>query len=436
MSRPFTIGAGILRRTARDGAVASALEIPIQPPGEDRLELVVDDGDNPPLSLSAITAVAAELPFVFFQAAVPETVSARYGVPSLAAPRYDLEALRDSVAALHLVAAHWGDTARLQPAAASAGNGIPTGGAPVEVSTFRWTRGILDTMPGLAVLHLDAAVLAHSRLSDIRIADPAGKQVPYLLERLDGPLTDSLPPLEPLPRADTTARERALSRYRVRLPFDSLGDARLVLRTSARVFRRRVRIEVPAPRDPRRAAMGDITVASADWVHADADTPAPALTFEIPPRLAVICRWSSKRETTNRSRSSVRCCCCRATSCASSPTARRACGSSTAGATSVRRRTTSRCSVPRLVGVPANEAGLEPEGRARRARDERDARPDLLGRAHCRGARAHGDHRATGEAGSAAGRDGRINRGAAGAATPGNDSRSWRPSPKALWRNA
>jgi len=359
---PFTIGGTFLRRTARDGAVASQLEIPIQPPVESRLELVVDDGDNPPLSLSAVTGVAAELPFIFFQAAAAGTISARYGVPPLTAPRYDLEALRDSVAALDLVAARWGDTARLQPAAASTGNGIPTGGAPIEVSSFRWTRGILDSTPGLAVLHLDAAVLAHSRLTDIRIADPVGKQVPYLFEHLDGPLTDSLPPLEPLPRADTTARERALSRYRVRLPFDSLGGARLVLRTSSRVFRRRVRIEAPAPNDPRRAGNGPITVSSADWLHADADSPAPALTLAIPPAtrddLQVVVEEGDNEplplerpvlllpgyelrflsDGASRMRLLY---------------GRRDIGAPTYDIALLG---------PRLVGVPANEAGLEPEG--------------------------------------------------------------------------
>jgi len=280
---PYTLGAAMLRRTTRDGAVAASLDIPIQPPREDRLELVVDDGDNPPLPLTGITGVFAELPFVFFQAEAIGRVQARYGVPSLAAPRYDLEALRDSVPALHLVAARWGDTTRLQPAAAAVGDGIPTGGAPLDVGLFRWSRGILDTLPGLAVLRLDVAALAHSRLSDIRIADPSGNQVPYLLEHLDGPLTDSLDELRRIPAADSASRERTVSRYRLRLPYDSLSEARLVLRTPARVFRRRVRIEAPPPADPRRASVGPVVVASADWVHADADTPAPALTLAIPP---------------------------------------------------------------------------------------------------------------------------------------------------------
>jgi len=281
--RPFMLGASTLRRTARDGAVAASLDIPITPPAEDRLELVVDDGDNPPLPLAGITGVFAELPFVFFQASAAGRIEARYGVSSLAAPRYDLEVLRDSVSALHLVAARWGDTTRLQPAAAAGGGGIPTGGAPVDVGMFRWSRGILDTLPGLAVLHLDAAVLAHSRIMDLRIADPSGNQVPYLLEHLDGPLTDTLDELRRIPSTDTASREHALSRYRLHLPYDSLADARLVLRTPARVFRRGVRIEAPPPADPRRAGGGPIVVASAEWVHAESDTPAPALILAIPP---------------------------------------------------------------------------------------------------------------------------------------------------------
>ena len=57
---------------------------PIDAPIEAELDLVVDDGDNPPLDLRAITAEFAELPWIYFEA--PEgALAARYGNPSLPA---------------------------------------------------------------------------------------------------------------------------------------------------------------------------------------------------------------------------------------------------------------------------------------------------------------------------------------------------------------
>ena len=285
---PAPLGAATLRRAAFGNAFASALEIPIDAPREDRVELTIDDGNNPPLALTSVVAVFAELPFVFFQAKAPGTLSARYGAPGLAAPSYDLEALRDSVGRLHLALAQWGDVVRIAEQNASPDEGIPVAGAPIDAARFRWSRAVEDSAPGLAVVRLDVAALAHSDLTDLRIVDPTGHQVPYLFEHLEGPLTDTLPMLERLPRAGGASAERAVTRYRLRLPFDSLDDAQLVLRTSARVFRRRIRLEMPAREDSRRAER-TVVAASAEWAHAEPDTPAPALTMALPraPRDAI-----------------------------------------------------------------------------------------------------------------------------------------------------
>lgn len=279
---PAVLGSATLRRASLGGLMASALEIPIDAPAESRVELTIDDGDNPPLALSGVSAIFAGLPFILFEARTTVALRARYGAPALAAPRYDLEALRDSALTLRTATARWGDVLRLQPSdAAAATAGLPSGGAPIDITRFRWSRGFRDTTPGLATVRLDAAALAHSRLSDLRIADPSGRQVPYLFEHLDGPLTDSLPAAERLPRADTLVGGGFTSRYRIHLPYDSLPDARMVLRTSARVFRRRIRVEVPYADNTRRSGSMR-TIAFAEWAHADPDTPAPPLTLALP----------------------------------------------------------------------------------------------------------------------------------------------------------
>ena len=281
---PAPLGAATLRRAVRGGLVASQLDVAIMAPREDRVELTIDDANNPPLTITGAQAVFAELPYVFFQTpAAAAPLTARYGAPSLPAPRYDLEALRDSAAALAFTPAQWGAVTRLQPAAAAGADaGVAIVGAPLDVTAFRWSRTIADTTPGLATLRLDAAALAHSHLVDLRIADAQGRQVPYLFERLGGPLTDTLPPLVRIAPADAAGAPRNVTRYRLHLPFDSLRDARLVLRTSSRVFQRRVRVEVPAPEERGRRA-GIRAVADAQWAHAEPDTPAPALVLPLPP---------------------------------------------------------------------------------------------------------------------------------------------------------
>jgi len=79
-----------------------------------------------------------------------------------------------------------------------------------------------------------------------------------------------------------------LSVYRVRLPrgrepLERLPSARLVLTTPARVFTRRVTLGIEHGPDRRRRDPWFEALATADWAHADQDSPAPALTMAIPP---------------------------------------------------------------------------------------------------------------------------------------------------------
>jgi hypothetical protein len=280
---PRPLGSTTLRRTVRGGAVASALDIPIEAPQEDRIELAVDDGNNPPLGIVQVSAVLAQLPYIVFGTEDARAVTAKFGDPALDAPVYDLEALRDSAASFASTPAKWGDVTRLVPVAdARPGSVVPMVGAPIDADRFRWSRAINDSVPGLATLPLDVAVLAHSRLVDLRIVDAQDRQVPYLFEHLSGPLDDTLPALEPMKVAEHAPGAPVISRYRVHLPFDSLSGARLVLRTSARVFQRRVHIEIPLNENQRRGPGAAIAESPAEWAHAMQETPAQPLSLNLP----------------------------------------------------------------------------------------------------------------------------------------------------------
>ena len=71
----------MLKRVERDGVSAGSMRIAILAPAETELELVVGDASNPPLELAGVTAVFAELPWIYFEAPAG-TVVARYGTPA------------------------------------------------------------------------------------------------------------------------------------------------------------------------------------------------------------------------------------------------------------------------------------------------------------------------------------------------------------------
>jgi hypothetical protein len=279
---PTELGTATLRRSVRDGIAAAQLRIPIVSPSESELELSVDDGDNPPLDATGATAIFATLPFIYFESDGSDPITARYGNERLAAPRYDLEAERDRVPSLSLSVAHWGVSRDLAVAPPEGSTiALPTTGGTIDVGGFRYSRTIPSGIAGLTTLPLDAAALAHGSLADVRIATADGHQVPFLVERLDEPLSVPLPALE---RLTSSGEPASRSRYRIRLPYAGLPTARLIIHTDARVFDRAVTLQMlPSAEDDVRARAGPITLATTAWRHADPDLPAPALAIELPP---------------------------------------------------------------------------------------------------------------------------------------------------------
>ncbi len=284
--QPARLGEATLRRAVRDGLSASDLRIPLAalPEGPD-LELTVDDGSNPPLEIAGVTAELAPLPWIYFEAQGTSVLTARFGDRKASSPpRYDLEALRDQVSRARTATARWGEIRNPESQEkVETSSPLPALGAPVDPEKFRYRREIPAGPQGLTALLLDAAVLSRSSgLADLRIADGQGRQVPYLLERLDEPI--SLPLAAPVRQA-TKGDPPSLSRYAIQLPYPSLPGARLVLTTSARVFEREIRIvEIPAPASARRSDPDpeERTVAQAAWRHSDPETRAPQLTLELP----------------------------------------------------------------------------------------------------------------------------------------------------------
>ena len=262
---PAPLGSAHLRRAVRDGFAAAELTVPIHAPAGRELQVVIDDGANAPLPVSAIVARFEPQPWLYFESSDGAPITVRYGDPRAKAPRYDLEAARPYVGRSAIALAHWTTTPAQIVAAKTTTVPLPPLGATVDPKSFRYSRP-LPPASGLVILPLDGDVLAHTRdLADVRIIDRSSRQVPYIVERRDEPLKIAL-------AVPKRTDEHGASRYRVHLPYDTLPPGtRLVVHTSARVFDRNIRL-----------TREDATLGQAEWKNVDPDTPAAPLTFDAP----------------------------------------------------------------------------------------------------------------------------------------------------------
>jgi hypothetical protein len=284
---PELLGLASLWHRIGGTTTASMLRIPITAPRDAELELTIKNGDDPPLDLTGISATFAYLPWIYFESPGKEPLMARFGDPGLAAPQYDLASARAAASGLRAAEARWGELQEHQPAVESpASESALVAGALLDVRAFHYARKIPGGKAGLNALLLDAEVLAHTRMSDLRIAGTDGRQIPYLIEKQDEPRILHLPPLEkaqgPATRAGGTQPSGSLSYYRLQLPFANLPASRLALTTSARVFRRDVGIVIEKNSANEREEPWTRRVASAAWMHAEPDTPAAPLMLQLP----------------------------------------------------------------------------------------------------------------------------------------------------------
>lgn len=284
-AQPQLIGQARLTRIVRDQVAADALRIPIRAPNEPQIELVVDDGDNPALDLKGVTAVFAELPWIYLESQAGP-ITARYGDPKLAAPRYDLEAARAAIPSTPSRAV-WRSEPPMTLAPESEGLPMPETGSAISTAGFTYMREIPAGPAGLISVPLDAAVMAHSglaprRLRDVRVVDRSGLQVPYLLEKRDAPLIlDAWVERRDLPSGIEGPAGRPTA-YIVHIPYDQLPSSRVVFTTRARVFERPVTLGMVVPASGDRRPAQFVRLDAAAWTHADESTAPPPLTFVLP----------------------------------------------------------------------------------------------------------------------------------------------------------
>jgi hypothetical protein len=284
---PYELGAALLRREVRGELSADELSIRIIHPQEAFLDLVIEDGNNPLMEITDISAIFANLPWIYFESPDGRPLTARYGYEDLKAPAYDLEAARASVSKTQTAEARWGnDRGKIVEGEPSTNEAMLGAGSAIDLENFHFSRKIAAGKAGLAILPLDAAVLAHSRIEDLRIALPDGHQIPYLIEKVAEPLSLPLPALEKIsdPRSPLKKDETAgsVSCYRLQLPYPNLPPARLVFTTSARVFQRTLRLFTEKNPSNELEKLWKHAITEETWNHADPENAAPALTLTIP----------------------------------------------------------------------------------------------------------------------------------------------------------
>lgn len=268
---PVSLGTATLKRAERGGVVAAEMIIPISGTQGRELDLVIDDGNNPPLVISAIRARLAPQPWIYFESADGLPLLATYG-KDIDAPKYDIEAARPGVEKLAVANAKWGDNIASKITRPEPQLAIPLGG-PIARDPFRVSRKLPEAPAGLTVLLLDAHVLARSSdLADVRIADEKGRQVPYLVEERAEPLAVSLTVPQREVRDDRSI-------YRLALPYETWPyGTRLVLTTDARLFDRTVIVQTVSDNHRSRRPQW---LANSAWRSADPELLPPVFETDL-----------------------------------------------------------------------------------------------------------------------------------------------------------
>ncbi len=239
----------------------------------DRLELVLDNGDSPPLSDVRLTARLRRVD-VGFEAPATGTYTLLAGAPTATAPRYDVAAF----------AADWGRLPSVAaPAAPRTANpayrpaqvpvDVPEFGGPIDTTKWSHHRAVLLSAPGAQVLELDPVALALSQpnLGDLRLAR-GDRQVPYLVERTSRVRTAPLA----LVAAPDKARP-TVGRWELKLPVAGMSVNSLRLAITEPVFARTI-VVGEMETDSRGQPWAHV-LASVGVERRSADDPA---TFTIP----------------------------------------------------------------------------------------------------------------------------------------------------------
>lgn len=252
---PEALGVGEVLRIAAIAPVA-VLELPIRPPRGDRLRLVIENHDSPPLAEPGVEAVMPRPVLVLSRPSGTPGPMVYFGGGRARRPHYDLAALdpdgrlpvsgEDADRALAVL-----DPARAQPASIGPAEENP-GYDPAPVLAFAMHPGaaidtrmfskrrrvdILPSAEGLSRIPLEPSDLAALRpdLADLRLVDADDRQWAYLRQHDARVVYSDL---------QITGREskNRMSRYEIEILEGALEIDRIEIQTEASFFDRDFRL--------------------------------------------------------------------------------------------------------------------------------------------------------------------------------------------------
>lgn len=202
------------------------------------LVLHVDNGDSPPLELSAIQA--RRLPReIVFNAPQAGAWTLLVGNATAVPPRYDLAGFVTATPAttpMIVVGEPVANPVYQAPREALAD--VPLTGAPLDTLAWKFRRPVVFAGDGVQQLEVDLGVVARARsdFADIRLVSD-GKQIPFLLES-----TALSREFDAVIVADDDPKRPRTSRWKLTLPQAGLPLRRVVVSSLTPLFQRRVRL--------------------------------------------------------------------------------------------------------------------------------------------------------------------------------------------------
>ena len=224
-----------LFRLQHEGSSAEYLDVAVHQLATIReVELIIRNGDSPPLRIDSIEATRHPVPIVF-QADATGDWQLFIGNAQAAAPRYDIAALsdklRDATANSATTSAIEANTAFRKTATAPE---VGETGAALDISAWSFQKAVQFKEAGVVELELDPAVLARSTndLRDLRILRD-GHQIPFIVTK-PGLKHEVEVPFAEMPDSKTPT----LSKWDISLPFPNFPATELLLDSPTPLFMR------------------------------------------------------------------------------------------------------------------------------------------------------------------------------------------------------
>jgi len=230
------IGQGVIYRVAIQGQPTLAnLSVPLaKQVGSHELVLLIQNGDSPPLPITAVQVERRPVYLTFMTRAAGK-IHLLSGNRFCAAPQYDLAALGANLKGVAVTPVEFStlaDNPNYHVPEALAG--LEVSGAALDVSAWKYRKPIQLASSGVQQIELALDVMAHTEESfaDLRVLQ-GSNQVPYLVQR-----TSISRMITPVVTLTNDSGNPHLSRWVVKLPQSHLPLTRLTCTTSAPLFQR------------------------------------------------------------------------------------------------------------------------------------------------------------------------------------------------------